>query len=273
MTTDPGAPELRDRTIADFGGQWTRFTDNAGYYGSVDLLADALGPLLPLSAFAGTKVAEIGSGTGRIVLMLLAAGADHVLAIEPSQAVLVLRRNLESVANRVEILQARGEAIPPGLQLDYVVSIGVLHHIPEPAPVVAAAFAALRSGGRIVIWLYGKEGDGIAISMIEILRRATTHLPHWAVATLAGLCNVGLYFYIPMCRVFSFLPLAGYMRNVIGRFSLAKRYLVLYDQLKPAYAKYYRENEVRRLLESAGFTNVTLYHRHGYSWTAVGERP
>ena len=81
--------ELRKRTIADFGDQWTRYTDNEGFYGSVDLLSDTLGPLLPLSAFEGKCVAEIGSGTGRIVRMLLAAGAGKVLAIERSQVVVL----------------------------------------------------------------------------------------------------------------------------------------------------------------------------------------
>jgi hypothetical protein len=62
------------------------------------------------------------------------------------------------------------------------------------------------------------------------------------------------------------------MTEVIGRFSASKRYLVIYDQLKPAYAKYYREYEVRKLLEDAEFVDVKLYHRHGYSWTAIASR-
>ena len=70
------------------------------------------------------------------------------------------------------------------------------------------------------------------------------------------------------------LPLADYVRNVIGKFSRQKRYLVLYDQLDPAYAKYYTGRQRRaNLLERAGFIDVTLYHRRGYSWTACGRRP
>ena len=70
MTSD-----LTRRTIEDFGDQWTEFTTNDGYYGSVELFADIVGPLLPLDSLKGKRVAEIGSGTGRIVHMLLAAGA------------------------------------------------------------------------------------------------------------------------------------------------------------------------------------------------------
>ena len=265
--------ELRKRTIDDFGNQWTRYTDNEGFYGSVDVLSDTLGPVLPLSAFEGKRVAEIGSGTGRIVRMLLEAGASHVLAIEPSLAVDVLRRNLQSDAHRVEILHIRGDEIPAALDLDFVVSIGVLHHIPDPIPVVVAACQALRPGGRIVIWVYGKEGNRLVVRLIVAMRTITTHMPHWMLALLASIFNVALDVYVPACRLFPFLPLADYMRNVIGRFSRRKRHLVIYDQLKPAYAKYYTKKEVRSLLESAGFIDVTLYHRRKYSWTASGRRP
>ena len=30
----------REQTIADFGEQWTRYTDNDGFYGSTELLKD-----------------------------------------------------------------------------------------------------------------------------------------------------------------------------------------------------------------------------------------
>lgn len=263
---------LATRTIEDFGDQWTRYTDNDGYYGSTELLADVLGPLLPLSALAGKRIAEIGSGTGRIVRMLLSAGAAHVVAIEPSQAVEALRRNLQPFAERVTIMNLRGHELPAGLNVDLVVSIGVIHHIPDPAPVLKAAFNALRPGGQVVIWVYGKEGNRFTIALIELMRRATTHLPHFAVASIAWLCNAALALYVPACRRFPSLPLAEYVQNVIGRFDMNKRFLVIYDQLKPAYAKYYTKVEVRTLVESAGFDDVTLHHRRGYSWTVIARR-
>ncbi len=75
----------------------------------MQVLADTLGPLLPLLAFEGTRIAEIGSGTGRILRVLLSVGASNVLAIEPSRAVRGLRRDLQSDVHRVEILHARGQ--------------------------------------------------------------------------------------------------------------------------------------------------------------------
>lgn len=272
MKNQPRQYELRDLTIADFGDQWTRFTDNDGHYGSIDILVDTFGPLLSLDEIAGRQVAEIGSGTGRIVLMLLAAGAQRVLAIEPSDAVEVLRKNVAESADRVDILHGRGEEIPVDSGLDYVVSIGVIHHIPEPGVLIAASLNALKPGGRMVVWLYGRDGHRLTVAAIEAIRAFTTHLPHAALALLAHMFNLVLDIYIPLCRWLP-LPLREYLRNVHRKFSREKRYLVIYDQLKPAYAKYYAEAEARALLIDAGFVDVRLYHRRQYSWTVIGTRP
>ena len=108
MSRDPGPSTLADRTIADFGDQWTQFQGNEGYYGSTQLLEDIVHPLVSLGDIAGKRVAEIGSGTGRIVQMLLDAGAAHMYALEPSAAYNVLVRNVERYGSRVECAQATG---------------------------------------------------------------------------------------------------------------------------------------------------------------------
>jgi len=270
------AREMNDRvaqqTIADFGQQWTNYRDNTGYYGSLALFQDMFGPLLGPGDLAGRRVLDIGSGTGRIVAMLLAAGAAHVTAVEPSAAFEVLSQNLRPHADRVTFLPIAGEAIPADLDVDFAFSIGVLHHIPDPDAVVRAAFAALRPGGKIGIWLYGREGNGLYLAVLTPLRAVTKRLPHAALAALVRLVDLPLVGYVALCRVLP-LPLGGYMREVVGRLDPTKRRLTVYDQLNPAYAKYYTRGEAASLLTRTGFTDVTLHHRHGYSWSVVGTKP
>jgi hypothetical protein len=69
------------------------------------------------------------------------------------------------------------------------------------------------------------------------------------------------------------LPLADYMRRVMQPLTPDKRRVVIYDQLNPAYAKYYTREEARALLAGPGFTDIRLHHRHGYSWTVIGTKP
>lgn len=263
--------DLDQRTIRDFGDQWTAFTDNTGFYGSQELFGDYFGPLLALDELQGKRVAEIGSGTGRIAQMLLNAGAAHVTALEPSRAFEVLVGNLEEAGNRVECVRASGERLPLG-KFDLVFSIGVLHHIADPLPVAKRALAALGPKGRFVIWVYGREGNGLYLALLRPLRAVTTRLPLRVVAGLATLLNWALGAYIAIARRVP-VPLRSYSVHVLGKLDRGKRRLVIVDQLLPAYAKYYARAEVLDLLESAGFEDVQLYHRRGYSWTAIGTRP
>ena len=269
VTNQPGS--LTQRTIDDFGDQWTHFQDNEGYYGSVALLQDTFGPLLAVEEVKGKRVAEIGSGTGRIVEMLLQAGAEHVFALEPSDAFDVLMRNVATHGARVECVRATGEQLPADRQFDLVISIGVLHHIPDPAPVLRAAYASLRRGGRIVVWLYGQEGNASYLALVKPLRAVTARLGHRPVLIAARFLTLVLTPYVWLCRWFP-LPLRGYFRQVFGRMSSEKRVLIVYDQLRPAYAKYYTRREALALLQAAGFSSVVAAHRHGYSWTVAGTK-
>jgi SAM-dependent methyltransferase len=262
----------REQTISDFGEQWTAFRDNPGYYGSAELLADLFGPLLSLDDIKGKIVADIGSGTGRIVNMLLDIGASRVIAVEPSAAMCVLKANTAARADSIEYLQLTGDQLPSGLDLDYVVSMGVLHHIPYPAAVLRAAANALRPGGRCIIWLYGREGNEAYLSFVLPLRKVTVLLPHKMLVALSYVLEIVLTAYISVCRVFP-LPMRSYMRGVLAKFTREVRRLTIYDQLNPAYAKYYTQAEAEALLVDAGFADVQLYHRHGYSWTVSGVKP
>ena len=271
MSRLPAAPIDR-RTIDDFGRQWTAFRDNSGFYGSTELFDDAFGALLARDAIRGARVADIGSGTGRIVAMLLALGAAEVVAVEPSEAFDVLKANTAGAAARIRYIHDTGDRLPPDADLDVVVTYGVLHHISDPQPVVDACFRALKPGGTMVAWLYGWEGNGAYLRVALPLRRLTTRLPHRSLDALSRVLTVALDAYVWIAKRLA-VPLAGYMNNVIANLTREHRRLVIYDQLRPAYAHYYREHEARALLERSGFEHVRLHHRHGYSWTVIGTKP
>ena len=87
---------LTESTIRDIGEQWTIYSDNEGkdLYPARELFADVVGPLMDPRNLEGKRVAEINAGTGRIVQMMLDWGAALAVAVEPSDAVNALRKNL-----------------------------------------------------------------------------------------------------------------------------------------------------------------------------------
>jgi SAM-dependent methyltransferase len=158
------------------------------------------------------------------------------------------------------------------MDLDVVVSIGVVHHMPEPDPVIAAIYHALKPGGHLLIWIYGREGNELYLWLAEPLRAVTKRIPHVLLVAVCSILNVALDVYILGCR-FLPLPMRKYMRNVLARFPRSVRKLTIYDQLNPAYAKYYSKDEAESLLTRAAFIAVSAWHRHGYSWSVVGRKP
>jgi hypothetical protein len=123
-----------------------------------------------------------------------------------------------------------------------------------------------------VIWLYGRENNGLYLAFLRLLRLITVPLPD------AGLDRVSAAM-VPMVRAYSRisrslpLPLKDYMRTFIDRVDDYTVKHVIYDQLDPHYAKYYRRREAIGLVERAGFKDVRLYHRQRYSWTVTATKP
>ncbi|MEJ2084914.1 MAG: class I SAM-dependent methyltransferase [Acidobacteriota bacterium] len=263
---------IDERTIADFGTQWLRFQVDHDYYGSKDCLADIFGPLVAIDEVAGKRVGDIGSGSGRIVAMLLESGARHVIAVEPSRAFEVLLRRFGESSDRVDLVRGRGEEIASYKGLDLVTSIGVLHHIVDPNPVIRAAYEALKPGGRMVIWVYAQEGNRLYLALFGPLRKITQRLPDRVLYVLSSVLNVGVDIYLQLCRWLS-LPMRRYFLDHLGRLTRDQRRMTVYDQLNPAHAKYYPADQARALLAANGFTAVETYYRHGYSWTVSGIKP
>lgn len=266
----PTQQDPSSRTITDFGNQWKRYPENKGYYSSVELFKDYCGPLITAEEIRGKNVLEIGSGTGRIVNMLLALGANHVYAVEPSRSFAILKKNTSKGQKRISYLNVGGEKIPE-MEVDLALSFGVLHHIPNPKPVVDRVYDILPSGGKFIIWLYGREGNEAYLRIFSPIRRITRILPDFLLSMFAGLLNPAAAAYLQLCNIIN-LPQKDYLLHVFKKLDWHSRKMVIFDQLNPAYAKYYRKNEAMNLLAASLFKEVEIYHRHNYSWTCMGKK-
>jgi SAM-dependent methyltransferase len=267
--------EQGTQTIKDFGDQWSRYPENQGWYASLDLFRDIVSPLIDIELLKNKEVAEIGSGTGRIIGMLTDAHVRHAIAIEPSpEAFRVLVDNITDrhIADKVTPLNITGDAWKTDRKVDYIFSIGVIHHIPEPEPVIKAAFDALKPGGTFFMWLYGYEGNERYLAVTGILRKFTTRMPHLLLKIVVDICYGALVGYRFVSLIMP-LPLSAYIKNVLWPMTPQNRRLVIYDQLNPTHSKYYKKEEAYRLLETAGFRHIELHHRHGYSWSVIGRKP
>jgi SAM-dependent methyltransferase len=251
-------------TIKDFGRQWEKYTENTGYYASTDSLLALFGPLLVSSDIKGKQVADIGAGTGRYCRMLSYLGAREILAVEPSSAFDILKKNT-SMCQGIQYLQATAEQVPSNA-FDMIFCIGVLQFIQDPIPALRAMGQALNSEGKLFLWVYGEENNRLYLSFARPLRKITSGMSHELLDKLASFLVFPASFYAFLC-CFLRLPMAVYMRRYFLKLNYYSRKLVVYDQLNPKYAKYYRKEELQTLLKSCGFSDVQLYHHLGYSWS------
>lgn len=262
----------QEKTIQDFGDQFLRFQDghNTGFFGGIDGLKDLLGPLLNPGILNGARVAEIGSGPGRVVNILLDCGAKEVTAVEPSAAFSVLKKNTEKYAGRINYVNDIGTELPLS-EYDYVFSVGVLHHIPNVAPVVQRAYEALGQDGQFFVWVYGQEGNEFYLSLSRPLNWITQRLPDSVVTVISFALNIVVSAYIPLCKILP-LPMRNHFLNAFSKYTWKQRAIHIFDILNTTYAKYYTKREIYDLLRDAGFNDVRLHHRHGHSWAARGSK-
>jgi SAM-dependent methyltransferase len=257
-------------TIRDFGHQWQiHGRVDEDYWTDVSLLKDYVGPLLDLEALGDAHVAEVGSGSGRIIRMLAECGPAELHAIEPSEGIDVLRENTRDIPN-LHIHHVAGDGFRVG-GLDFVLSLGVIQFIRDPLPTLKNIRDNLAEGGRFVIWVYGRENNGAYLALFRSIHWVTRSLGDNALDRLCGFLNYLLVPYVFLCRYLP-LPMRRYILEVFGRCGMEKRKYILFDQLNPTYVCYYTEAELIDMLRVAGFRDIATYHRHGYSWTAVGRR-
>ena len=160
--------------------------DEVGYLPSADLLAmgdDALRALITrmeqarydgwrnhdglwkaamrLDEAAGLRVLDFGCGTGIEALQYSRAGAFVVVAdinaASVQLAVRVLRLFGFSAAGFF-VMRGDGPLATTGWQFDVVHMSGVLHHIPDPVPVVAEAATWLEPGAELRLMVYSDAG-------------------------------------------------------------------------------------------------------------------
>jgi SAM-dependent methyltransferase len=266
-------PRHSSKTIRDFGNQWNIHGQlDHDYWTSKEMFIDHFGDLFDPTEISGKCVAEIGSGSGRIIRMISLFQPKMLYGIEPSHGFAVLKENTKSIPN-LELINTRGEDFFIG-NLDLLISFGVIHHIQNPEKTILNAFRNLRVGGKILIWVYGYEGNEIYALFQRICRPIIRLLPDKALDLLSQFLSeaAAVYFHtLIKCKVRKF-PFKDYLEKVFIPCGKTQRKYITFDQLNPSYAKYYKRSEIVKLLADGGFQQIRTYHRHGYSWTAIGTK-
>jgi SAM-dependent methyltransferase len=275
-------PELsaaKQATAAAFGYEWTHYAKVTAE--DRDEFLDWIRPLNE-ACFAGRVVLDAGCGKGRHLYQAARWGAKDAIGIDLSEAVEAAYQNVRHLPN-AHVIQADIYNLPFLSPFDLAYSIGVLHHLPEPKLGFLELVQHVKPGGRISLWVYGKEGNRWIEKFVDPLRRhVTSRLPKFITRAVSLLIALPLYaalklVYRPARRIAALqrkLPYADYLCAISG-YSFAENFWNVFDHLVAPTAFYLSRKEVEDWFAAAKLEQAEITQRNNNSWrgTAVRSQP
>jgi SAM-dependent methyltransferase len=236
-----------------------------------------ISPVTP-EFFVGKRGLDAGCGFGRHLYYATQFGA-RMIGLDFSKAITRAKEIVKGLEN-VQLVQ--GDLQTPPLRprsLDFVYSIGVLHHTPDPEGAFQSLLPLVRPGGSIFIWVYSKS-RALTNTLLEAVRKLTSLLP---LRVTRGLSLLGALvdwcgFVLPY-RLARQLLGPGVDRFVFPRVKLYARYhfQVLYadwfDRLSAPIRYYYSGEDLAGWAARAGLVNVQISPTGLYGWRLYGEIP
>jgi SAM-dependent methyltransferase len=259
----------RTRTADAFGYSWTHYPKKNPY--TEEQWRDWVVPLSEAD-FAGRRVLDVGCGLGGFAEYARRWGAEHVVGVDLSAAIDAAH---ERLGDDVDLVQGDIYAMPlvEG-SFDLAYSIGVLHHLPDPERGFQEMARTVRPGGLVFAWVYGREGNGLIVRVVDPLRRrALSRLPRgllkWAVSfPLAAV----LWPFVAAARRGASFPYSAYFR-FLGQNDFRFTHGVVFDHLVAPTSHYIRREEFAAWFDRAGLVDVVITRRNENSWRGLGRAP
>jgi SAM-dependent methyltransferase len=263
-------------TAARFAEEWTRWTDLRDYYER-----QFLGWVAPIGRadFEGKVVFEGGCGKGRHTDLVARFGARAIVAVDLGESALVAFQNTRDLPN-AHIVMADLTHPPVKAVFDLAFSVGVVHHLPDPRVGAESVASVLRDGGRLVLWVYGRENNEWIVKYVDPIRQAlTSRVPWRPLKALSSVPAAVIWAAIrvlyrpdgPGARLASRLPYAEYFGSMRG-FPFDELQLIVFDQLVTPVAHYLSRAEVAAWFEGPEYREVELRWHNQMSWTATAVR-
>lgn len=270
-----GTDSKQAETALSFGYEWHRFPEMYEEWER-----QFLNYMQPHGQdfFRGKKALDAGCGNGRFAYYAAKYGAE-VWAIDLGPAVEVARKNTESY--NVHVVQADLHNPPFALEsFDFIYSIGVLHHLPDPEPAFQNLLRFLKPGGVVQIYLYWKPErrpvKAALLSTVSAVRQLTTRLPHKTVYLLAyPMAAMAYLFLVWPHRMLRGLPLL----NRIAQELPMKQYATLpfrvcvndqLDRFSAPIENRYTRADVQNWLARASLEAPSVGENFG--WVATGRK-
>jgi SAM-dependent methyltransferase len=241
-------------------------TDVFTYYPTVNQIVQ-INP----DQIAGKRVLEVGCGMGKYVKVVSDAAAE-VIGMDLS---LSLQRARQENRDRSNVHFVQGDILNPPLRrqsMDFVYSVGVLHHTPDCHRAFQRCASLVAPGGALAVWLYPADptpdnyAKWVHWLQDDFLRPITCRMPLWALRLICG--GLGRLTFTRDHFVERYHATGSrWARRVamaagavaVGRHRDPEIAAFLnFDWYSPQYRSYHTEEQLLGWFQSAGFSDVRI---------------
>jgi SAM-dependent methyltransferase/uncharacterized protein YbaR (Trm112 family) len=264
----------QEHVMDAFGFEWNEFSEYSN-----DNFDQWVEPLTP-EFFDGKFGLDAGCGAGRHSRKAHSYGA-RLIAMDLSPAVDASYAKAREI-DGIDVVQ--GDIFSPPLMdgiFEFIYSIGVIHHTPDPPRAFQQLVAHLKPGGTICCLVYA-SGRPLALGLLDGIRTVTTRLPlpivravSWTVAAFDTAIPITSFRIARKLGVNdeTLAKLFPEHVRIYADRSFDTNYTDWQDRLSYPYVHYYSPEEVQGWFDTAGLeqTKVNEVGTHGV--TGVGVTP
>lgn len=271
-------PALTLDTVRQFGSSWSSHEYLAPYQGPQFL--DWIAPLSP-SSFEGKAVLEAGCGKGRHTFLMAGYGVRSLLAADLSDAVLLAAQYTRPFP-QVSCLRADLLRLPfADESQDLVVCLGVLHHLEDPQAGLREFWRVLKPGGTLCLWVYGREGNGWIVYLVDPVRKGlTSRIPTFWLRPLLLPLSFFLFALLKVAygpltggglRTLSWLPYSSYL-GYISKFPFREIEHIVLDHLCTPVAFYLSRPQIEEMFRGLEPAGLSFRWHNRNSWNVIASK-
>ncbi len=202
----------------------------------------------------GKDVLDGGCGMGRNSYWPLRYGARSVVAFDNDDRSVAAARATLAPFKNAEVVKRDFSDIDWREQFDIAFSIGVIHHLRRPELALKNLVMALRPGGKLVVWVYSREGNEWIVRYVNPIRlHITSKLPLPLVHFISYVCSIPLYLFVRLFR-----GPTPYLKQ-LSQFKFWHVHSIVFDQLIPAVANYWSREEVESLARALALSSFDVH--------------
>lgn len=275
-----GGKNIDEEVVRSFGEEWLKFQ-----YFSDEMInvcaAEYFDIVTNNIVNKNTYMLDIGCGTGRWT-KYLSSRAGFIEAIDPSDAIFAADNLLGTIPN-IRLAKASIETIPFNDEtFDFIMSIGVLHHTPDPAKSMIDCVKKVKQGGYFYCYLYHNLESKtwfsrLLFQMGELVRKIVCRFPMKLKALTCDILAVVIY--MPLLLWVKILMAAG-LKKLALKMPLAayhnKSFFIIrndsLDKFGTKLENRYSKSEVEEMMKRAGLTDIVISDGTPY-YHAIGKKP